>query len=123
MNYQQGTSQSYAGAFDPSAYTSAGNWDPTFNPTPVYKTQTAEDTRRNHRRAAEMAAAQAYAEEESNFWARFITVSAIVGFGVGVGTMLNRINAGPKGSLVKGDGSRRGQGNGNRGNMAPAGSS
>lgn len=102
-------SQTYAGAFDPSAYTSAGQWDPTFNPTPVYKTQTAEDHRRNHRRAAEMAAAQAYADEESNLWVKFIVVSGVIGFAVGVGTMVNRMNASPRGSLVRGDGTRRSQ--------------
>lgn len=102
-------SQTYAGAFDPSQYTSAGQWDPTFNPTPVYKTQTAEDHRRQHRRAAEMAAAQQFADEESNFWVRFIIVTGVVTFAVGAASMINRMNSSPRGGLVKGDGSRRGQ--------------
>lgn len=103
-----GGSQPYAGGFDPSSYTSAGQWDPIFNPTPVYKTQTAEDVRRQHRRAQEMAAAQAHAEDESNFWARLIIVSGVLAFAVGVGSMVNRMSAAsPRGGLVKGDGSRR----------------
>jgi hypothetical protein len=83
-----------------------------FNPTPVYKTQSAEDARRNQRRAAEMAAAQAHAEEEGNFWARFDIVSAVVGFGVGVGTIVNRMSSAPRGGMVRGDGSRRKKGDG-----------
>lgn len=101
-----------AGSFDPRTYASPGAWDPTFNPTPVYKTQTAEDARRNHRRAAEMAAAQAYAEEEGAFWSRFLVVCGIVAFAVSVGTAVNRMSATPKGGLIRGDGTRRADGNG-----------
>ncbi|KAK5073881.1 hypothetical protein LTR64_006978 [Lithohypha guttulata] len=102
--YNQGAP---AGAFDPRQYAAPGHWDPTFNSDPVYKTQTAEDSRRTQRRAAEMAAAQAYAEEQGNFWARFIVVSGVVAFGVGVGTMINRMSASPRGGLLTGDGTRR----------------
>lgn len=102
--------QSQAGTFDASQFAEAGRWDPTFNPTPVYRTQSAEDQRRQSRRAAEMAAAQQYAEEQSNFWGRFVVVSAVVAFGVGVGTMVNRMSGGPRGGLLRGDGSRRGDG-------------
>ncbi|KAJ9653255.1 hypothetical protein H2198_007558 [Neophaeococcomyces mojaviensis] len=101
-----------AGQFDASQYASAGQWDPIFNPTPVYKTQSAEDTRRQHRRAAEMAAAQAFAAEEGQFWAKFAVVSAIVTVGVVIGTMVHRMSATPRGGLTKGDGSRRRIGDG-----------
>ena len=106
---QQAYDAGQAGRFDPSQYATAGRWDPDFNPDPVYKTQTAEDVRRQNRRAAEMAAAQAYAEEAGNFWARFIMVSAVVAFGVGIGTMINRMSATPRGGILNGDGSKRGQ--------------
>lgn len=99
-----------AGQFDPSQYAAHGMWDPTFNPTPVYKTQTAEDVRRHARRQAEMAAAQQYAEEESNFWARFVMVSGVVAFGVGMGTIISRMSNAPRGGLLKGDGSKRNTG-------------
>lgn len=97
-----------AGQFDASQFAEAGRWDPTFNPTPVYKTQSVEDQRRQRRRQAEMAAAQQHADDESNFWARFIVVSGIVAFGVGVGTILNRMSASPRGGLLKADGTKRG---------------
>ena len=100
--------QAQAGQFDASQFAEAGRWDPTFNPTPVYRTQSVEDRRRHARRAAEMAAAQQYADEESNFWARFIVVSAVVAFGVGVGTIVNRMSASPRGGLLRADGSKRG---------------
>lgn len=101
------TAGAQAGQFDPSQFAQPGRWDPTFNPTPVYKTQSAEDQRRQQRRAAEMLAAQQYAQEESNFWARFMVVSAVVAFGVGVGTIVNRMSASPRGGLLKADGTRR----------------
>lgn len=105
---QHAYTRTKAGSFDASQYASPGRWDPTFNPTPVYKTQTAEDLRRNSRRAAEEAAArEAYMAEQGDFWVRFILVSGVVAFGVGVGTLVNRINASPKGGLVRADGSRR----------------
>jgi len=95
------------GRFDPSQYASAGQWDPTFNPTPVYKTQTAEDLRRNHRRAAEVAAAQAFVEEDGQFWAKFVVVSTIVVVSVSIGSMVHRMSATPRGGLTKADGTRR----------------
>ena len=98
-----------AGQFDASQFADAGRWDPTFNPTPVYRTQSAEDQRRQRRRQAEMAAAQQHAEEQSNFWARFIMVSSVVAFGVGVGTMVNRMSSSPRGGLLRADGTKRGE--------------
>jgi len=97
-----------AGQFDASQFAEAGRWDPTFNPAPIHRTQSAEDQRRQQRRQLAMAAAQQYADEESNFWARFIVVSAIVAFGVGVGTIINRLSASPRGGLLRADGSKRG---------------
>lgn len=96
-----------SGQFDPSQYAAPGSWDPTFNPTPVYRTQTAEDARRNTRRAAEVAAAQAFAEEDSQFWAKFVVVSGIVGVGVMIGGMIHRMGAMPRGGMTRADGTRR----------------
>lgn len=97
-----------AGTFDPSHYSNPGQWDPAFNPEPVYRTQTMEDQRRSSRRAADEEMARAIMEESGNFWGRFIVVSGIVAFGVGVGTMVNRMSeSGPKGGLIRADGTRR----------------
>lgn len=96
-----------AGQFDPSQYSQPGQWDPSFNPEPVYKTQTMEDQRRSSRRQADEQMARAIMEESGNFWGRFIVVSGIVAFGVGVGTMVNRMSESPKGGLIRADGTRR----------------
>lgn len=97
------------GHFDASQYASPGQWDPTFNPDPVLRTQTVEDARRNQRRASEIAAAQVAAELEGDFWARFMVISGILAFGVGVGSIFHRMNSTNRGGTVKGDGTRRRQ--------------
>lgn len=99
---------SSAGRFDASSYADAGQWDPVFNSDPILRTQTAEDRRRLSRREQEMAEAQRYAEEQSHFWERFIVVSGIIALGVGVGTMVQRMSAAPRGGLTRADGSLRG---------------
>lgn len=105
---QEAYDKGQAGAFDPSQYTNPGQWDSNFNSDPVYRTQTVEDKRRNNRRAADEATARAIMEEQGDFWGRFIIVSGVVAFGVGVGTMVNRMNENPKGGLLKADGTKRG---------------
>lgn len=105
--YQAGFGQGRAGAFDPSQYTGPGGWDPTFNAAPIYRTQTMEDQRRNQRRSAEMAAAQAAMQEDGAFWGRFIIVSGIVGFAVIIGTVIGKISNPPRGGIVRADGTRR----------------
>ena len=83
-----------------------------FDARPVYRTQTAEDTRRNARRAAAMAAAQAAAEEEGDFWARFVMVSLVLLGGITFGSLMVGYASGSKsgggaGGMVRGDGTRR----------------
>ena len=95
------------GQFNASQFASPGQWDPIFNPDPVLRTQTVEDAKRNQRRAAEMAAAQVAAEEEGDFWVRFVVISGIVAFGVGVGTMVNRMGTPHRGGIANSDGTRR----------------
>lgn len=104
------SSQYQAGTFNAGAYAEPGHWDPAFNPQPIYKTQTVEDHKRQSRRAAEMAAAHEYAEEEGNFWARFVIVTGVVFLGVSLGTLVvSSINSKPRnvGGLTRGDGSLR----------------
>lgn len=92
------------GQFDARAYMDRS--DP-FHSDPVLRTQKTEDIRRRDRRAAEMAAAQAFAEDAGQFWVRFVLVSGLLAFVVGVGTMINRINNTPRGGLMRSDGTRR----------------
>ncbi|OAP54291.1 hypothetical protein AYL99_11392 [Fonsecaea erecta] len=104
---QQTRGEEYkAGTFNAGAF-SEGGGGPAFDTRPTYKTQTHEDYRRANRRAAELAAAQAAAEED-NFWARFIVVSGIIVLGVSVGTLVLHMANKPRGGgLIRGDGSRR----------------
>lgn len=104
MRREQEAWSAGGGQFDARAFMDRS--DP-FNSDPVLRTQKTEDMRRRDRRAAEMAAAQAYADEEGNFWVRFVLVSGLLGFVVAVGTAVNRINNTPRGGMTKGDGSRR----------------
>jgi hypothetical protein len=94
------------GTFNAGAYTEDGRFDPAFDPQSTFKTQTHEDYRRANRRAAEMAAAQAFVEED-NFWGRFVVVSAIIVLGVSVGTIVVSMANTPRGGLTRADGSRR----------------
>lgn len=97
-----------AGTFNAGAYTDPGYHDPMFNTSSVYKTQTHEDYRRANRRAAEVAAAQALAEDEGNFWTRFIVVSGILVLSVTFASFIaaKSMPTG-KGGLTRADGSRR----------------
>jgi hypothetical protein len=95
------------GTFNAGAYAKEGQFDPAFDATPVYRTQTHEDYRRQSRRAAEIAAAQASADDESNFWGRFVIVSGILVLGISLGTLIAGFTRTPKGGLTRGDGSRR----------------
>ena len=84
-----------------------------YNSEPVYRTQTAEDQRRNTRREAAVAAAIADAEEENDFWAKFVAVSVILVVGITVGTLVISMGAsgpgggGRGGGMVRGDGTLR----------------
>lgn len=86
---------------------------PDFDARPVYKTQTAEDSRRNARRAAALAEAQEAAEADGDFWARFVIVTGVLLVGVTVGGLIVGRSGSGRGSgvgsggLVKGDGTRR----------------
>lgn len=97
-----------AGTFNASAYIDPDQYDPAFDSSSVYKTQTHEDYRRANRRAAEAAAMQAMAEDEGNFWTRFIVVGGILVLSVTFASFIaaKSMPAG-KGGLVKADGSRR----------------
>jgi len=96
-----------AGTFNPGAYTEAG-YDPAFDSASVYKTQTHEDYRRANRRAAEAAQMQAMAEDEGNFWSRFIVVSGILVLSVTFASFIAaKSMPTSKGGLVRADGTRR----------------
>ena len=95
------------GTFNASAFTEDGQYDPDFDPSRVFKTQTHEDVRRNNRRAARMAQAQADADVEDNFWAKFFIVSGVLILGVTVGTLAVNMSNQPRGGMLRGDGSRR----------------
>lgn len=96
-----------AGTFNASAYTARGQWDPVFDASKVYRTQTHEDARRENRRAAALAEAQAEVEDDSNFWGRFIIVTGIIVLGVSLASLIAGMGKTPKGGLTRGDGSRR----------------
>lgn len=98
-----------AGTFNAGSYTYPGYQDPAFNSSSVYKTQTHEDYRRANRRAAEVAAVQALAEDEGNFWTRFIVVSGILVLTVTFASFIasKSVPKTGRGGLVKADGSRR----------------
>jgi curved DNA-binding protein CbpA len=99
-----GGTEEYPGAFHPDGTQNE------FDARPVYKTQTAEDARRNARRAAAMEEAQMAAEERSDFAARFVMVSCCLVGGITIsGVLANylRKETGGKGGMVRGDGSRR----------------
>lgn len=98
-----------AGTFNAASYTHPGYHDPVFNSSAVFKTQTHEDYRRANRRAAEVAAAQALAEDEGNFWTRFIVVSGILVLTVTFASFIasKSVPRSGKGGLVRADGSRR----------------
>jgi len=102
------SSSSYqAGTFNAAAFTPEGRYDPHFDASRVFRTQTHEDMRRANRRAAELAAAQQEIEDRDNFWARFVIVTFVMIFGVTVGSLIvGRANT-PKGGLTRADGSRR----------------
>jgi curved DNA-binding protein CbpA len=96
----------YPGAFHPE---SSAPID--FDARPVYKTQTAEDARRNARRAAAMAEAQMAAEERSDFAARFVMVSCVLVGGLTISGLLTNMfrkeHGGRAGGMVRADGSKR----------------
>jgi len=94
------------GMFNADAYSS--NPDPDFDPSPIHRTQTHEDTRRQSRRAAAIAAAQAELDErtDADFWARFFVVGGVILGAVTIGTIASGA-ATPKGGMTRGDGSRR----------------
>ncbi|KEF52671.1 uncharacterized protein A1O9_11088 [Exophiala aquamarina CBS 119918] len=97
-----------AGTFNAGAYTDPGHYDSAFNSSAVYKTQTHEDYRRTNRRAAEAAAMQAMAEDEGNFWTRFIVVGGILVLSVTFASFIAATSMpSGRGGLVKADGSRR----------------
>lgn len=97
-----------AGTFNAGAFTQPGYHDSAFNASSVYKTQTHEDYRRANRRAAEVAAVQALAEDEGNFWGRFIVVSGILVLSVSLASLIAaRSHPTGKGGLTRADGSRR----------------
>ncbi|KIV88615.1 hypothetical protein PV10_08282 [Exophiala mesophila] len=107
QHQQQAGSQ--AGTFNASAYAEPGSWDPAFDSSSVFKTQTHEDYRRANRRAAELAALrEAAAEDQSNFWSRFILVSGVIVLGISLATLVSsKVNSSSKGGLVRADGTRR----------------
>lgn len=98
-----------AGTFNASGYAPDATYDPDFDPSRILRTQTHEDTRRQSRRAAEMARAQAEMEDDGNFWARFAVVSGVVILGVTVASIVGGMGK-VKGGMVRGDGSRRSEG-------------
>lgn len=98
--------------YHPGSYVPPGTASAEFDARPVYRTQSHEDTRRNARRAQAMADAQAAAEEESDFWARFVMVSLVLLATVTIGSLFVNSNEGPvgrgrSGGMIKGDGTRR----------------
>ena len=93
-----------AGSFDPSSYSS--NYDPDFDPDPVYRTQSVEDSRRNTRRQAEMARAQAELDDDGNFWGRFVLVTGVIVGAISLGSVIAGAG-GTKGGMTRGDGSKR----------------
>lgn len=80
-----------------------------FDSRPVYRTQTHEDRKRNARRAAAIAAAQAAAEEDGDFWARFVIVSCVLLASVTIGSLFVSDTSANKraGGMVRADGTRR----------------
>ncbi len=94
------------GTFNAGAYSS--NPDPDFDPNPIHRTQTVEDSRRQSRRAAAVAAAQAELDErtDADFWVRFFVVGGVILGAVTIGTIVSGA-ATPKGGMLRGDGSRR----------------
>lgn len=95
------------GGFDASRYTDPGQFDPDFDPSKTFRTQTQEDARRHNRRNAEMARIQAELDADNGaFWVRFFVVSGIISIGVIAGTLASGAGT-ARGGLVKGDGSRR----------------
>jgi curved DNA-binding protein CbpA len=92
-----------AGTFDANQYSNQGV---DFDPSSTFKTQSHEDTRRQSRRAAEMAAAAAQMEDDSNFWARFFVVTGVVLGAITIGTIAGGMGS-PKGGMTRRDGSRR----------------
>lgn len=103
----QGDGTANPGGFDASRFTDPGQFDPEFDASRVFRTQSQEDIRRHNRRNAEMARIQAEQEaDEGAFWARFFVVAGIISMGVIAGSIAS--NAGTaSGGLVRGDGSRR----------------
>ncbi|RVX70201.1 hypothetical protein B0A52_05534 [Exophiala mesophila] len=103
QHQQQAGSQ--AGTFNASAYADPGSWDPAFDSRSVFKTQTHEDYRRANRRAAELAALrEAAAEDQSNFWTRFILVSGVIVLGLSLATLVSsKVNSSSKGGLLRAD--------------------
>ncbi len=84
-----------------------GQFDPDFDPSKTFRTQTQEDARRHNRRNAEMARIQAELDADNGaFWVRFFVVSGIISIGVIAGTLASGAGT-ARGGLVKGDGSRR----------------
>jgi curved DNA-binding protein CbpA len=95
------------GGFDASRYTDPGQFDPAFDPSRVFRTQTQEDARRQNRRNAEMAKIQEALEaDQGAFWGRFFVITGILSIGVIAGTLASGAGK-SRGSLVRGDGSRR----------------
>jgi curved DNA-binding protein CbpA len=98
--------------YHPGGYAPPGTASADFDSAPVYKTQSQEDVRRNARRAAALAEAQEAAEQEGDFWARFVMVSLVLVAAVTIGTLFVGSTHGPvgkgnSGGLVRGDGTRR----------------
>lgn len=95
------------GGFDASRYTDPGQFDPEFDASKVFRTQTQEDARRHNRRNAEMAKIQEALEaDDGAYWARFFVITGILSVGVIAGTLASGAGR-TKGGLVRGDGSRR----------------
>jgi curved DNA-binding protein CbpA len=95
------------GGFDASRYTDPGQFDPEFNASKIFRTQTQEDARRQNRRNAEMAKIQEALEADHGaFWGRFFVITGILSIGVIAGTLASGAGK-SRGSLVRGDGSRR----------------
>lgn len=95
------------GQFDASRYTDPGQYDPEFDASKVFRTQTQEDARRQNRRNAEMAKIQEALEADHGaFWGRFFIITGILSIGVIAGGLASGAGK-SRGSLVRGDGSRR----------------
>ncbi|ETN46627.1 uncharacterized protein HMPREF1541_00813 [Cyphellophora europaea CBS 101466] len=88
-----------------------GVWgDPNeFDSRGVHRTQSHEDRKRNARRARAMAQAQALAEEDGDFWARFVIVSCVLLAGITIASLVVNASSSGKnaGGMVRADGSRR----------------